>query len=273
MSNQHGLRVVLTSGDLYAVLARLKPFGKGESIFSVPQPGSWQLFKITYHKDGAVNFRSLGEEYDYVRLYSPPPSQLVDNIRLGGFSCPESSLGWVKGELPTRYKCEQTIVIDVEELGEIPVFAVDAWVSGADASPSAIVGRYTNHQAVIACLADSSKPRLSLIVWTLVSEAWAEVTAIGLADKVRSITFRSNHDDLVIGYTGEHDLINGVVRTRVDFAKRSADGKWTVGIAADAGGDRNYAVSHQVSHDDDVRMCVFTDYAEEKKVKIFPDIP
>ncbi len=85
MSNQHVLRVVLTSGDHYAVLARFKPFGKGESIFSIPQPGSWQLFKITYHKDGAVNFRALPQEYDYVRLYIPPPSELVGNVRLGGF--------------------------------------------------------------------------------------------------------------------------------------------------------------------------------------------
>ena len=94
-----------------------------------------------------------------------------------------------------------------------------------------------------------------------------------MADKVNSITFRSNFDDLVIGYTGEHDLIHGVVLRRVDFAKRSAEGNWTVGIAADAGGDRSYAASHQVSHDDDVLMCVFVNNAEEKKVKSFPDIP
>ena len=270
MSNQHVLRVVLTSGDHYAVLAEFTPFGEGESVFFIPQPGSWLRFKVTYHKDGAVNFRPLPEEYDYDRLYIPPPSELVGNIRLGGFSCHQSSLGWVKSELPTRYKRENTTHIDVEEFGEIPVFAVDAWVSGANASPSAIMGSYGNHQAVLAHLHNSSKPCLSLIVWTLVSETWAEVSDIGLADKVNSITFRPKFDDLVIGYTGEHDLNHGVVLRRVDFAKRSADGNWTGAIAADAGGDRSYTASHQVSHDEEVLMCVFVDNAEEKKVKSFP---
>ncbi len=220
-----------------------------------------------------MNFRPLGEGDNYIRHHLPPPSLLNDNIRLGGFCCPQSSLAWENTELPTKYKTEHTVVINVEDVCEIPVLAVDAWVLGRDDAPqNAIVERYTNHQVVVDWLADSSKPRLLVVVWTLIPQTWSEIAAMGCLSDVRSIAVRSEFDDLVIGYKGEEDLIMGP-RSRVDFAKRSADGAWTTGMAADDGGARNYEASHGFHIDrGDVLICLSVDQAEKKEVYRFPEI-
>jgi hypothetical protein len=171
------IRILIRSGNQYAVAfyATLQ----GYDLYSGPGLGFGpkDMGRHSYHESGKSHLRVPTSEGRAISEPDTPLAHLKGKQKIGASSSDMNALKWDARPKPDSAK-RRTIIMDLEAL-TVPSFTSELWTiePGKPELIEEIFQLYESHAGVVLAhvLADWCTPNLLGVVWTLRSEAWANL--------------------------------------------------------------------------------------------------